>query len=82
MEAAYKRILHSLERLPPSSVYRQSAESITKQRLEIVAKNQDLNAIESQINAGQVEELLLQANAEFELVQEMLDSRVFLSLTA
>ncbi|TPX37979.1 hypothetical protein SmJEL517_g00402 [Synchytrium microbalum] len=67
----YQRILHTSQRLPQESVYRQSAESLAKHRLTIVEKEEDVSKIEAQINAGQVEELIKQAEDELALIPKM-----------
>ena len=67
----YQRIIHSLQSLPAESVYRQSAESINLYRLGVMEKNSDIATIEKIIGAGQIEELMEQAQAELRLIPKM-----------
>ncbi|KAJ3033991.1 hypothetical protein HK097_004655, partial [Rhizophlyctis rosea] len=53
------------------SVYRQSAESVTKQRLSVVESVQDVGEIESRLGMGVIEELMEQAEDELKLIAEM-----------
>ncbi|ODV64559.1 complex I NDUFA5 subunit family protein [Ascoidea rubescens DSM 1968] len=66
----YKFTLDYLkENFPKNSVYRQSTENFTKKRLEIVEGNEIVEKIETQINDGLIEELVINAANEFELAQ-------------
>ncbi|OZJ02099.1 hypothetical protein BZG36_05211, partial [Bifiguratus adelaidae] len=67
----YNQTLSRLSALPASAVYRQAAEALTKHRLEIVESTKDVNEIEKKIGAGQVEELIWQAEDELKLVEKM-----------
>ncbi|GAA5959995.1 hypothetical protein JCM8115_004491 [Rhodotorula mucilaginosa] len=79
---AYTSTLKVLEKIPAAAVYRQSAEAITKERLAIVQRREagddqateaDIEAVEREIDAGLVEELLLQAQDELKLASKMLE---------
>ncbi|KAL1919265.1 uncharacterized protein VTP21DRAFT_1957 [Calcarisporiella thermophila] len=67
----YRKTLTALERLPPSAVYRQATTSITQQRLAIVEANEDIQDIEEKLDAGQIEEAIMQAEDELSLVGKM-----------
>ncbi|KAJ1554784.1 hypothetical protein HK096_001657 [Nowakowskiella sp. JEL0078] len=67
----YNRILHSIKRIPSESVYRQSVEAITKQRLAVVESLDNYEDIEKKLNAGQIEELIMQAEDELKLISKM-----------
>ncbi|KND02943.1 uncharacterized protein SPPG_02022 [Spizellomyces punctatus DAOM BR117] len=69
----YQRIIHTAERLPAASAYRQSAEALAKHRLAVVEKHEDVSAIEQEIQAGQIEELIEQAEDELKLIPKMMD---------
>ncbi|QPG75695.1 hypothetical protein FOA43_003054 [Brettanomyces nanus] len=56
---------------PKESIYRQSVESMTKARLAVVEKNEVLDRIEKEIGCGLIEELVIQANDEYNLAQKM-----------
>ncbi|KAI8609973.1 ETC complex I subunit conserved region-domain-containing protein [Chytriomyces sp. MP71] len=67
----YQRIQHTAQRLPADSVYRRSVDSTTAFRLAVVEKEADVEAIEKQIDAGQIEELMKQAEDEIALIAQM-----------
>jgi len=68
----YKSTLNYLgDKLPDESVYKKSTQNFTKKRLEIVESNEDVSIIEAKIGNGLIEELLIQANDEFELAKKM-----------
>ena len=66
----YKLTLDYLkDNFPKSSVYRQSTENFTKNRLEIAEKNEIVEKIETQINDGLIEELVINAANEYDLAK-------------
>ncbi|KAI9255775.1 ETC complex I subunit conserved region-domain-containing protein [Phascolomyces articulosus] len=67
----YSKTLEALSRLPTHAVYRQATESLTQQRLSVVQGNEDVTKIESLINNGQIEELIIQAEDELKLIAKM-----------
>ena len=67
----YTATLESLQGIPEHSVYRQSVEALTKERLKIVESTEDPNAIEAQIGQGLVEEVIDAAEKELMLVEKM-----------
>ncbi|KAJ1835855.1 hypothetical protein LPJ63_000777 [Coemansia sp. RSA 2711] len=68
----YKQTLDELKaRIPEKAVYRQSVEAITSYRLNILEQNEDPSLIEKLINAGQIEELVGQAEDEIRLIAKM-----------
>ncbi|KAI8993278.1 ETC complex I subunit conserved region-domain-containing protein [Pilobolus umbonatus] len=67
----YNSTLEALSRIPSTAVYRQATESLTQQRLSIVESTENYEDIESKINCGQIEELLIQAKEELSLVGKM-----------
>ncbi|KAJ3036826.1 hypothetical protein HDV00_002379 [Rhizophlyctis rosea] len=67
----YTRILHSVSRIPSTSAYRQSVESLTQQRLNIVQAAANAEEAEKQINAGVIEEVIDQAEDELKLILQM-----------
>ncbi|KAI9228137.1 MAG: ETC complex I subunit conserved region-domain-containing protein [Piptocephalis tieghemiana] len=69
--SVYKDTLKSLERLPSHSVYRQATEALTSQRLGVVESTEDISKIEATLGAGQIEEVIVQAEDEAKLVPEM-----------
>ncbi|KAI9485331.1 MAG: ETC complex I subunit conserved region-domain-containing protein [Benjaminiella poitrasii] len=67
----YNATLEALTRIPPTAVYRQATESLTKQRLSIVESTEQIEEIESKIDVGQIEEIIMQAEDELKLVGKM-----------
>ncbi|KAI7859843.1 ETC complex I subunit conserved region-domain-containing protein [Circinella umbellata] len=67
----YNKSLEALSRLPTHAVYRQATESLTQHRLAVVENNEDVSKIESLINSGQIEELIIQAEDELKLIGKM-----------
>ncbi|KAG7795572.1 hypothetical protein KL929_003923 [Ogataea haglerorum] len=65
------------EKFPEESVYRKSVETLTKSRLAIVEANDVVEQIEQKIGCGLVEELIIQANEEYELLHKMAEWRVW-----
>ncbi|KAI9106129.1 ETC complex I subunit conserved region-domain-containing protein [Phlyctochytrium arcticum] len=71
----YHRIINTVERLPSSSGYRQSVVALTKQRLAVVEGTEDVASIERELNSGQIEELIDQAEDELNLIPKMAESK-------
>ena len=69
--STYNTTLSAVARLPATAVYRQAVESITQHRLSVVNATENVNEIEEQLNAGQIEELILQAEDELKLLAKM-----------
>lgn len=60
-----------MERQPPTSIYRQSVEAITKHRVAILESTEDIKEMEERIDAGLIEEVVLQAEDELALASKM-----------
>lgn len=88
LESRYQKTLSLLTTLPETSVYRQATAALTQQRLDIVTKYAaEVNAVKSQpeqvegiyeqaeteLDAGQLEQALEQAQAEYRLAAKMVD---------
>jgi len=69
--STYNATLSAVSRLPATAVYRQAVESATQHRLSIVNSTENINEIEDKIDAGQIEEVILQAEDELRLVAKM-----------
>ncbi|KAJ9121594.1 hypothetical protein QFC22_002213 [Naganishia vaughanmartiniae] len=70
----YKSTLSTLSQIPAESVYRQATEAILKQRVAIIEKaNGDVEAVERELDAGQIEEVLLVAKDEQTLAGKMIE---------
>lgn len=79
LRTTYASTLSILSQMPPAAVYRQAAEGITKDRLAAVellgaaADEAAIEAVELKIGAGQIEEVIAQAEDELSLAGKMLE---------
>lgn len=77
--STYSSTLHEVSRMPPSAVYRQSVESITKERIAIIERlggegqESDIVNVEAALGAGLIEEVLVQAREELLLAGKILE---------
>lgn len=70
--ALYNHTLKVLEKdFPKESVYRQSVEQMTKNRLKVVEENEITEKIENLIGGGLIEEIVMQAHEELQLAKEL-----------
>jgi len=77
----YQSTLSVLSSIPPTSVYRQGVEALTKHKLNIVqGANGDIAAVEKQLDEGQIEESLDIAKDELKLTQNMLEWKAWEAL--
>lgn len=68
----YNHTLSLLDtKFPKSSIYRQSVETMTKNRLQVVEKHEIIEEIENKIGGGLIEEIVVQAHEELGLAHEM-----------
>lgn len=68
----YGKILRTLQKMPESAAYRKHTEKIVCERASVLKQNTDVQAVESKIGCGQVEELIVQAENELILARKML----------
>ncbi|KAJ1023130.1 hypothetical protein NDA16_003283 [Ustilago loliicola] len=88
LQSRYSKTLSLLTTFPESSVYRQATTALTQQRLDIVSKaakeadavknnadqlEQVYEKAEQELDAGQLEQVLEQAVAEYRLAAKMVD---------
>lgn len=75
----YASTLSLASQMPPSAVYRQAVESITKERIAAIEElghqgaEKDIEAVEARIGMGLVEELIVMAEGELQLAAKMLE---------
>ena len=68
----YNETLKTLkENFPADSVYRQSTEALTQNRLKIVESEEIVENIENQIGGGLIEEIVIQAADELSLASQL-----------
>lgn len=58
-------------KFPKESIYRQSVEALTKNRLKVVEETEIVEEIENKIGGGLIEEIIIQANDELSLAKEL-----------
>ncbi|KAF9285500.1 hypothetical protein BGZ72_010687 [Mortierella alpina] len=69
----YNDTLKTLEKFPEHAVYRQATAALTNHRLSVVQGTEDITKIEESIDAGQIEEVVVQAVEELKLAGKMLE---------
>ncbi|KAG9323805.1 hypothetical protein KVV02_002251 [Mortierella alpina] len=69
----YNDTLKTLEKFPEHAVYRQATAALTNHRLSVVQGTEDITKIEETIDAGQIEEVVIQAVEELKLAGKMLE---------
>jgi len=67
----YHQTLQAVQTMPEHAVYRQNVEKFTNYRLQVCQETEDWEEIEKKVGCGQVEELILQAKDELELIPKM-----------
>lgn len=79
LRSTYSSTLSILSKMPPAAVYRQAAEGITTDRLAAIdalgaaGDEAAIEAVERKIGAGQIEEVIAQAEDELSLAGKMLE---------
>lgn len=75
----YSKTLEIVSQMPPSAVYRQSVESITKERIALIEQfrgeggEKDIEVVEEKIGMGLIEEIVLMAEGEMQLAEKMME---------
>ncbi|XP_071071354.1 NADH dehydrogenase [ubiquinone] 1 alpha subcomplex subunit 5 isoform X2 [Dasypus novemcinctus] len=68
----YTKILDVLEQIPKNAAYRKYTEQITNEKLGVVNSEPDAKKLEDQLQSGQIEEVILQAESELSLARKMI----------
>ncbi|XP_008055260.1 NADH dehydrogenase [ubiquinone] 1 alpha subcomplex subunit 5 isoform X1 [Carlito syrichta] len=68
----YTKILDVLEQIPKNAAYRKYTEQITNEKLAMVKAEPDVQKLEDQLQGGQLEEVILQAENELSLARKMM----------
>ncbi|KAG9294528.1 hypothetical protein G9A89_008639 [Geosiphon pyriformis] len=71
----YNETLKILSELPSTAVYRQATEALTQHRLSVVEATENVEEIEKNIAAGQIEEIIWQAEDEKKLSEKIKEWR-------
>ena len=70
----YEATLAAAASIPTTSVYRQSVEALTQNKLKVLeGANGDIELVEKQLDEGQIEEALAVAEDELKLVSKMIE---------
>ncbi|KAJ1550304.1 hypothetical protein HK405_000928 [Cladochytrium tenue] len=75
----YRRILSNVGELPESAAYRRSVEATTQRRLRAAEAAASVDQFVAEIDAGLVEELIVQAQDELALIARLKVEKVRLS---
>ncbi|KAI9217767.1 ETC complex I subunit conserved region-domain-containing protein [Blastocladiella britannica] len=67
----YESTLTKLQALPADYAYRTATAAVTKQRLALVKEVADVSELESKLGEGPIEWVVIQAQAEADLVDKM-----------
>ncbi|XP_032132010.1 NADH dehydrogenase [ubiquinone] 1 alpha subcomplex subunit 5 [Sapajus apella] len=67
----YTKILDVLEDIPKNAAYRKYTEQIINEKLAMVKAEPDVQKLEDQLQGGQLEEVILQAESELSLARKM-----------
>ncbi|XP_006859394.1 PREDICTED: NADH dehydrogenase [ubiquinone] 1 alpha subcomplex subunit 5-like isoform X1 [Chrysochloris asiatica] len=68
----YAKILDVLEQMPKTAAYRKYTEEITNEKLNMVKAEPDVKKLEEQLQGGQIEEVIFQAENELNLARKMM----------
>lgn len=71
LRSLYVETLTHVQALPSTSAYRRETEALTNERLQILDKSSDVNAVEKAIGFGQIEEAIEVAQNELKLVHRV-----------
>ncbi|XP_064633099.1 NADH dehydrogenase [ubiquinone] 1 alpha subcomplex subunit 5-like [Lineus longissimus] len=82
LKVLYDKTLRTLEKMPDNAAYRKHTQKIVQSRLSVVNSQNDMKQVEDQINCGQAEELILQAERELILARKMLRWKAWEPLVA
>lgn len=67
-----------LNQIPSHSAYRQATTTLTQQRLDILDRAKgNVEAVETELKLGQIEEVLVQAQDELNLAQKMIEWKAY-----
>lgn len=69
----YEKILSTLNKMPDNAAYKQHTKTIVETRFDLVKKIKDVQELEKNINSGQIEEVIKEAENELFLSRKMLE---------
>lgn len=68
----YGKIMRTLNKMPEDAAYRRYTSAIISERVGILNSSNDVEQVECKIGAGQIEEVIVQAENELVLARKML----------
>ncbi|KAJ8783046.1 NADH dehydrogenase [ubiquinone] 1 alpha subcomplex subunit 5 [Balaenoptera ricei] len=71
LKILYTKILDVLGQIPKNAAYRKYTEQITNEKLSMVKAEPNVKKLEEQLQGGQIEEVILQAENELSLARKM-----------
>uniref|UniRef100_A0A673T166 NADH dehydrogenase [ubiquinone] 1 alpha subcomplex subunit 5 n=1 Tax=Suricata suricatta TaxID=37032 RepID=A0A673T166_SURSU len=71
----YTKIHDVLEQIPKNAAYRKHTEQITNEKLSMIKAEPDVKKLEDQLQCGQLEEVILQAENELSLARKMIQRK-------
>merc|ERR1711979_1578 len=77
LKILYEKTLRTLQKMPQEAKYKQFTEQIVGQRLALVKSEPNVKKLETKINCGQIEEVILQAERELILSRKILSWRAW-----
>ena len=78
LKKTYESTLQTLSAIPSSSVYRQGTEALTQHKLKVLERaNGDITAAEKELDEGQIEEAIMIAKDELNLVGNMIQWKAY-----
>ncbi len=69
----YDKLLKTLDKIPDTAAYKQHTKPVIEHRLKLVNTVKDPVELEKQINSGQIEEVIKEAEYELSLSRKMLN---------
>ncbi|KFO28634.1 NADH dehydrogenase [ubiquinone] 1 alpha subcomplex subunit 5 [Fukomys damarensis] len=72
LKILYTKILDVLGQIPKNAAYRKYTEQIASERLAVVEAESNVKKLEDQLQLGQIEEVILQAENELSLARKMI----------
>ncbi|XP_064486263.1 NADH dehydrogenase [ubiquinone] 1 alpha subcomplex subunit 5-like [Ornithodoros turicata] len=81
LSVLYNKILRVLQNMPETAAYRKYTEQVAKERLTLVESEKDVAKLERMIGAGQIEQVIVQAENELVLARRMMSWKPWEPLT-
>ncbi|KAA0194657.1 NADH dehydrogenase ubiquinone 1 alpha [Fasciolopsis buskii] len=72
LKSLYNRILKVVSLMPEDCKYRKHTSEIVQARLQAVSTISNIKELEKKIDCGQIEEVIVQAQREYDLARNML----------